>query len=419
MIVATRGHLGALKASGLGMCSERALRFVRRAAWLFVGALIGYVTWGQDSQPASLVALLTLPVLAGAMGSRCEAWALMLGYFAAGARGLPDGAVVFFGDEAPAWWGLAMWATVSLLLSAPFALLWRKDVARRGAGFGAATLLCLAPPLGIVGWLNPLTAAGLLFPAWGWAGLALTLLTFVSLASRRTLAIVACACTAAIANHGASPAVAPKAWLGFDTDFARLSSAGADHASQLLAAMRRIEWLEGVVADMPADATLVLPETLLGRYDGVAQAMLAQSDAALRAKRSRVLVGGELPQPNGQYKNAMVVLGAQQDDGRAAVQGLPVPVSMWKPWADDGAQADLLARDSVIAVGPWRAGVSVCYEQLLAYSLLLLMAKSPDVIVASSNVWWAKSTSIPNIQVQSVQAFARLFHVPVVSARNL
>jgi len=187
----------------------------------------------------------------------------MLAYFAAGSRDLPGGAVVFFGDEAPHWWGLGMWLAASVLLSAPFALCWSRASAKRAMGFVVALLVTLVPPLGIVGWLNPLSVAGILFPAGGWVGLALTFALFISLMRQRVLWLAGFAVVVAAAN--VSMHRAPRIhddWLGFDTSFPRLSSAGADYASQYLSSMQRIEWLRGVISEMPANATLVLPETL-------------------------------------------------------------------------------------------------------------------------------------------------------------
>ena len=386
-----------------------------------IGAVVSLIAWGQGEAICGLVSLLLLPLLWGASRSRWEGLGLMLTYYAGGARGLPGGAVVFFGDTAPHWWGFGMWLGASVLLSVPFALCWSSVSGKRAAGFALALLVCLVPPLGIVGWLSPLSVAGVLFPSGGWLGLALTVMLFVALVLRKGRLIAGLAVAVAVANAAAlraDPGIHMR-WLGFDTGFPKLSSAGSDQASQYLSSMDRIQWLRGVIADMPAGATLVLPETVLGRFDGVAQAMLSQAEGELVGKNSRVLVGAELPQDSGRYKNAVVVLGALRGDDRAAVQGIPVPISMWKPWAADGAEADLLARGNTIAVEGRRVGVAICYEQLLTYSLLRLMADKPDLIAAVSNVWWARATNIPQIQFQSVHAFARLFGVPVVSARNM
>lgn len=394
------------------------LRLIISAA---VGAAVGWIAWGQGDSIWSLVGLLILPLMWGASSSRWEGLALMLAYFLAGARGLPGGTVAYFGETAPRWWGSGMWVGASLLLAMPFALCWARVPSRRAVSFAVAVLACLVPPLGIVGWLNPLAAAGILFPSGGWLGFALTMALFVALVLRKGQVIAGLVIAAAVANVAAlgTDPVVYKRWLGFDTSFPRLSSEGADQAVQYLSSMDRIAWLRGVIADMPAGATLVLPETVIGRFDGVAQGLLSQAEGELVGKNSRVLVGAELPEDNGRYKNAVVVLGAHGRDDRAAIQGIPVPISMWKPWAADGAEADLLARGNTITVDGHRVGVTVCYEQLLAYSLLRLMADKPDLIAAVSNVWWARATNIPQIQFQSVHAFARLFGVPVVSARNL
>lgn len=386
------------------------------------GAVVGWTAWGRSENIEGLVGILALPLLWSMLRTKWEALVLMMAYFMAGARGLPDGAVVFFGDTAPHWWGAAMWWSASLLLSAPFALCWSATTSRRALGFGLALLVCLAPPLGIVGWLSPLTVAGTLFPAAGWGGLFLALALLIALAAGgRTFPLSLALAAAAIGNASAvhPGAQAPARWQGFDTNFAQLASGSANQSAQLLSSMQRINWLTRVVAEMPEDATLVLPETLLGRYDGLSQNSLSQAQEDLRAKNSKVLVGAELPLASGRYKNAVVVLGASPGDDWAAYQGIPVPVSMWKPWANDGAEADLLARSNTIMVDGQRIGVSVCYEHLLTYSLLRLMADKPDLIAAVSNVWWARTTNIPTIQSQSVHAFARLFNVPVVFAKNI
>jgi predicted amidohydrolase len=112
-------------------------------------------------------------------------------------------------------------------------------------------------------------------------------------------------------------------------------------------------------------------------------------------------------------------LGAKAGEDRAAIQSIPVPITMWKPWAEDGAVADLLGRGNTIEVSGLRVGVAICYEQLLSFSLLRIMLDTPTVLAAVSNVWWASASTIPIIQQQTVNAFGRLFGVPVISARNI
>lgn len=402
------------------------LRACREASWLRIslayaaGASVGALAWGRSENIGSLALLLALPALWRLLKLRCEGFALMLAYYMAGARHLPNDVSVFFGDAAPPWMGIAMWVGTSVLLGLPFALFWSAKPTKRALGFVVAVLVSIPPPLGIVGWLNPLSVAGAIFPAAGWFGLAMTvILLFILAASNKVLPLSLVAAVVIINGMATPPSErAPAHWHGFDTSFSGLASGGADQASQYLSAMQRIEWLKTVIADMPSGVTLVLPETILGRYDGVVKMLLGESQAELRAKGSRVLVGAELPLATGQYKNSVLVLGATLNDDQVASQGIPVPAGMWKPWADDGAKADFLATENTITVDGRRIGVSICYEQLLAYSLLRLMADKPEIITAVSNVWWARPTSIPRIQSQSVHAFAKLFNVPVVVAKN-
>lgn len=391
--------------------------------YLITGGLIGWLAWGRGPDVWSLAWILLLPVVWGLASGRLSASMVVAGYFLAGTRGLPGGAIVFFGEDAPGWFGWALWLGASALLVLPFAALWSADTKARSWRFVVAVCMGIVPPLGIIGWCGPALMAGVVFPGLGWIGLLAMLVMMAALVGRRWWVAGGFGAVALLANVMAgSGAVLPVGWKGVDTDFSRLSSAGSDDAGQVLAGMRRVEWLQEFAQSVPARSVRVLPETILGAIDGVTGATLQDVGEALAARGSRVLAGGELVQPDGRYKNSVLVLGAQPGEVLAAVQGVPVPISMWKPWANDGAVADVFGHGGQIEVAGVRASVLVCYEQLLSYSLLWSMTDRhgfrPDVLVAVSNVWWARNTSIPVVQAQSVAAAGRLFGVGVLGARN-
>lgn len=394
---------------------------LHEALALIIGICIGWIAWGLNGQIWQLGILILLPFCWGSMSSRRSAWLLSLGYFLAGTRGLPAGAVAFFGDNSPSWWGVAMWLCASLMLSAPFYLFWSRRQLRRAWGFIAAVLVTTLPPLGIIGWVSPLSVAGLLFPDGAWFGLVCCVLLFFFLVAKNyrvlSLAFVVAAAANLITND--AERAAPPGWEGQDTHFSGVWSAGANQASQLLASMERAKWLSNFIETVPPGQTVVLPETILGRWDGLIEALLHEAESDLIKNGSRVLVGAELANGHGGYKNAMLVLGANEHEQRQAVQSMPVPISMWKPWASDGAEADFLGRGNSIKVGPYQLGVSICYEQLVMFSMLRLMLDEPDIIAAISNVWWATQSNIPVIQKQSIGALSRLFNVPVLFARNI
>lgn len=397
-------------------------RQLQMLLWACLGVAIGGLAWGVTQEPWSLLVVFVLPVLWDYTPSRSIAALFVVGYYLAGGRGLPEGAVVFFGDGTPAWWSWAMWALSSLLLSLPYVFLWTKNPRRKPIQFLLAVVLTALPPLGLIGWCSPLAVAGIVFPGLRWIGLGLTMCLFLLLVVRNwhwTLFMVLAAMIANLTVVGLQQTRDLPRWAGQDTAFSRLASAGANDAGQRLAALDRIEWVKAYVNSMPPNSVRVLPETILGPFDGIADFALQEAETTLQARRSRLLVGAELPQSNGEYKNALIVLGARQGEDRAAVQGVPVPVAMWKPWASDGAIASPFGRDNVVSVSGSRAGAMVCYEQVLAYSFLWLMLERPDVVVAVSNVWWARETSIPNIQSQMVSSFSRLFGVQAVTAKNI
>jgi apolipoprotein N-acyltransferase len=65
-----------------------------------------------------------------------------------------------------------------------------------------------------------------------------------------------------------------------------------------------------------------------------------------------------------------------------------------------------------------KLGILVCYEQFLTWPFLSLMSQKPDVIVAPSNLWWCKDTSLPGIQAATARLWARLFRIAPATAVN-
>lgn len=393
---------------------------------LAVGGLIGFMAWGSFDGVAWLLAILVVPVMLGRAGSRWEAGLVMFAYFLAGARGLPGGAAVFFGDDVSWWLGGGCWLAACVVLTLPFVAFWARSVVRRSVGFVMAVVVCAVPPVGLVGWLSPLTVGGVLFPGMGWLGLGMTLAVLSMLAGmgvggawRWVGGLLLVAIVVNVLAIGVwRPVMVPSGWLGVDTHFSGLGSGGYGNSGWMLEARRRVAWVAKFADAVPAGGVRVLPETILGRYDGIARFDLSGVSEVLAARGSRVLVGAEVPAEGGRYLNALVVLGGRPGDGEMAVQGVPVPVSMWKPWAEDGAVADVWGRGAQVMVGGVRAGVVICYEQLLPWSILKVMAGRPDVLVGAANGWWARGTSILPIQREMMRAYGRLFGVGVVLAGN-
>lgn len=373
-------------------------------------AAIGATAWGPD--PRTLPLSLLLPSLWASARSRITAACVAAGYFLAASRGLPRGVATFFSTGLVD--GLALWLGAALVFTTVYASLWT-----RSPGVGpalrwlAATILMAVPPLGIVGWAGPITAAGVVFPGWGWAGLVAALVLMVAQTidrSRRP----AVAVLAGLAVWGAgtwSPPASPPGWIGLDLVWGR--SLGRDMG--LEAHDRLID--ETLGAARNGTRVVVLPENALGVLTPTVEALwverLHESGITVLAGATDVLRDG--------WDNCLVAI-----DGSGAHvvyrQRVPVPVAMWQPWRvvfgeKTGAGVRLLGSATVTA-GNRRIAPLICYEQLLVWPVLEAMLREPDVVVVVGNGWWTTDTDIIGIQRSAVSSWARLFGVPVVVAFN-
>lgn len=396
------------------------VRSLKLIAYASIGVLIGWLAWGSSDSVMPLILIAVLPWLWGLSQTRGQAAALIAGYYFAASRALPSASEAFFGDASSWWLGLLLWIASGLLLCIPFCWLWTLDKRRRAIRFSLAVIIVALPPLGIIGWTSPITIAGALFPGLNWFGLLLTFAFFWALIVKNRLALFAMLLIVVLA-HGAYHPNENKdvvGWQAMDTHFPQLGSDGAFDPTQLLMTFERIEWIKAIADDVPPNTVTVLPETIVGSMNDSVRYSLKSVEQSLLAKGSFILAGAELPLADGRYQNVAVLLGDGAEDAIAAVQGLPVPFGMWKPWTRSGATMDLVGQTNVISANHRRIGVLICYEQALPYTVLKTMISRPDALVMISNVWWAKKPDIPNIQHQTTAAFSRLFGIPYIEAIN-
>lgn len=387
---------------------------VQDFALVFVGAVSG-LAWGWPGASWLLGLSALVPLAWNAARNRWIAALVLLAYYLGASRGLPSGTGIFFAQSAPAWFGWALWLGVALLNAAVWLLFWSKTTGRRALGIVAAVVVTALPPIGFVGWANPATSAGVLFPSFGFFGVALLLGLWTAGVLRKNTVLLGMASVCAIANT-VVPSNAANAgrWAGMDTHYGRLGSASSDY----MAAFARIQSVQDLADAVPPGHVLVLPETILGTYTVATESLLSETAHALAEKGSAVIVGAELPGERGtrRFDNALVVI-----DGRGTrpmVERVPVPIGMWRPWDVDTFNAHPFG-SGIATVAGKRVAYSICYEQLLVYPLLVSFANSPDVVIGAANDWWAKTTSIPEIQRQVLDTWGRLFDVPVVRATNI
>ncbi|WP_371349351.1 conjugal transfer protein TraB [Ancylobacter sp. IITR112] len=376
---------------------------------IVIAALVGVIGWIGD--PLTLPLAMLFPTLWALARSRFVAALVAAAYFLAASRGLPQGVANFYGaDLGP---GLFLWLVASLAFVAVHGLLWTsRPGGGRAVRFVLAAALMAVPPFGIVGWAHPLTAAGVLFPGWGWLGLAAAVVGLTAMTTRAwpIAAIVLGGVWLWSAGSWQAPTL-PDGFRGVDLDMGQ--SLGRDGTLErqrdLIASVMRAEGQGGRI--------VVLPESALGFWTPSVEQLWRN---ALSGSDLVVVAGAALVDRQG-YDNVLVEISAQE----ASIlyrERMPVPVSMWQPWRrwlgqDGGARAHLLANPIVELAGR-RIAPLICYEQLVIWPILQSMLHRPDAIVATGNGWWTAGTSIVAIQNASTLAWARLFGLPLVTAFN-
>lgn len=381
-----------------------------RSLLLVIAAIaVGWIGW--IGHPLAFAFAVPFPALWAAAQSRWTAAAVSGGYFLAASRGLPLGVANFY--ETDMWLGLMLWLVAAAGFVVVHAFLWTASPGwRRSVQFLIAMILMAVPPLGIVGWAHPVTAAGALFPRWGWVGVAATIAILLAMTTRWVWLGSGIATAAFVISAATYAPVQPlPGWRGLNT-----TMGGSSVVAPFLDPHKQKGLLDQVQeAVRGGPRVIVLPESAAGIWTPTTARLWRDA-----AGGATLLVGATHLKPNG-YDNAMVAATAE-DDEDVYRQRMPIPISMWRPWAGwfgqtAGASASFVG-DPVVTVADKRAAVLICYEQLLIWPVLQSLWYDPDVLVVVGNGWWTERTSIIPIQQATVESWARLFGVPVVSAFN-
>ena len=369
------------------------------------GALLGCCWLLGDGLWGPLASCVLVPLVA-AQRRPLERWIAALGYYAAGSVPVVAAVMGYWGADHVAL-GVAAWLGSSLLLSAPWAL------AGRWPGALGALALTALPPLGVIGWLSPLNAAGVLFPGLGWIGLGLLCLGFIAMyasAHRRRIAILTVIGSVAIASNllyvEPSP---PSGWIGVHTHL-------APSRGDMLEAIRNNERLiDARILQGKGAQVVIFPEAILDDWwPGTRQQM------------SMAVPAGQLWILGADTRSSDAVVRATQGD--ADVEPLVRSAGLilggnWLPWSSETLQPAWWQR--LFVIEGRRVWAALCVEQLQPWTWLEAMIQRPDAILAMSNGWWARAAGAPipagaglAIERASVRAWARLLHLPVVWATN-
>jgi hypothetical protein len=322
-----------------------------------------------------------------------------LTYYLIGSVSMPGAIQSFFGSEHFTFAYIALFAT-STLLAAPWVL------AKNGRGVLLAVALTALPPIGLIGWLSPLSASGVFFPGMRWIGLVFMLVVMGllpnALSRYLTKTILFCLLFVAIlSNMSYRAPPSPVGWIGVNTNVMPTGTAlGSIQNNQSI--------IQSAVTQGGGAHVVVLPEAVIDRWLHGTQQQFVNAVPI----NQLWLLGARTAQHNSVAeitdKHAGLVLNAA-----ALLLG-----GNWLPFVR-GSLSPTWWQDVFVLNGQ-RVWISICVEQVLPWTWLEGMYQHPSVILAISNQWWAKrGSSAPQIQFDSVTAWARLLNVPVISAINL
>jgi hypothetical protein len=330
-------------------------------------------------------------------------------YYAAATWSVVPASRSFFATGANPTQPILIWFALIVLGSAPWMALYSRRFLPISAI--AALVILSIPPLGLITVTHPLIAAGHWFPGTRWFGLALPLLLIASyryFGPAVTFAILLAASLTAHARFH-RPAPDPRI-LPVNTHF----GAAAD-LSGLTFQTSEIK-LQRMALAYP-DTLVLFPESVLPGWSFVHESRWADMFAQLKRQHTGLLIGTTIPIPNTQA-NRNVLLSRGYTERFSYVQRVPVPLGMWH-FGDEHDGFPLMLRfPPTIRVWNRRAGVLICYEQLLVWPALESLTRNPDMLLAPSNLYWATGTPIPAIQHVSVQDWADLWAIPLYEASN-
>ncbi len=313
----------------------------------------------------------------------------------------------FAGVSAPIPWitdvsavGIGLLLIASAILTLPWAALWHPDPRQRFWRIPAALLLSAIPPIGIINWASPLTAAGLLFPGTGLAGLAATTLT-EAIWTRHPKTVAAGILAANLLYLSPAPPAEAQA----------LDTADSSDTFQKEESAR-------LAIHTSSSNLTILPEGAVRRWTEATDAYWAQTIRHLKTAHRTALIGAGLPIPDSdEFHNSVLAMGAGAPS--RFDQRIPIPIGMWKPFGPaDGVPLNLTG-PGTLHLGEHRIAILICYEQLLVWPMVHSALERPTLIVGISNAAWTKHTYIPAAQEACLQAWSRLFGIPYVSAINL
>jgi hypothetical protein len=380
-----------------------------RTALLFAAAFAcGAAGWSGKPTLNSLALLYPFVYLQSRR--RMDAFSSAL-YYAGATWSVIPGSESFFGTGGTLVLPLLIWTTLLALSAAPWIAFYNREFLP--VATVAAIVVLSLPPLSLVTVAHPFISAGQWFPGTRWLGLCLPLvliLTYGRLGTAFTLAVLV---GASLATHARfhRPLHDPRI-VAVNTRFG-----GPTTRDVFGSTLQGQEQAMQRIALTHPDTLILFPESIIPSWTPTHDLRWATTFAQLKARHTGLLIGTTIPIANTQA-NRNVLLSRGYTERLSYVQRVPVPLGMWRFGDEHNGFPLMLRYPAAIRIWDRRAGVLICYEQLLVWPALQSLSRNPDMLLAPSNLYWASGTIIPSVQHVSAQDWADLWAIPLYEASN-
>jgi apolipoprotein N-acyltransferase len=380
-----------------------------RTAMLFaISGAIGGAGW--SGRPSLHYFALLFPVVYLQSRRRLDSLSAIF-YYAAATWVVVPGSEGFFPSGRNPLLPILIWVALTGLGAAPWIFFYNRRWLPVSAI--AAVIVLALPPLSLVTVAHPLIAAGQWFPGTRWFGLCLPLVLIAAYRQLGHLARIAILIGAFIVTHVrfARPSPDPRIVV-VNSEF---DITPEQHLSGSTLEIQEASLQRTALAH--PNALVILPESIIPNWSPSHEARWAHTFALLKEQHTGLLIGTTIPISNTEA-NRNILLSRGFTERLSYVQRVPVPLGMWQFGSEHNGFPLMLRFPPTIRIWNRRAGVLICYEQLIVWPALQTLAHNPELLIAPSNVYWASNTTIPAIQHITAQDWADLWSIPLYEASN-
>ncbi|MCK9550442.1 nitrilase-related carbon-nitrogen hydrolase [Aquamicrobium sp.] len=397
-------------------------KHLEKLLYFIVGISIGFIAWGHTLFLTIFAILIIFAYFF--IEKRSNFFALVFGYYLASSRGLFWGTITYYNITTAG----GVYLVAALLSSLAWIIFWGKTQKTKIVSFLAAQAILILPPIGLISWVNPILTAGLITPKAGSMGgvvgeivgfglffILIYLMIFglnvvkKQFYTQKTTMYIMMNCVLLLGiAYGSSTKINSNSANSEILAINSNENYETGTVSPIVDFQRQMKYLEQI--ENSKNALCLLPENALGY-------VTPANDLVWQNTNKTIFAGASFNNVDKSYSNTLTII-SHGEIRPIYKQRVPVPLSMWKPWSNTGVKADIWGKGGFVHDG-YEYGVLICYEQLIMLPWIQTMSQNPDVILAISNLWWAKDTNILKIQEQNIQLLASLFDKTYVFAYNL